>query len=286
MRPHGLPRLSEFLGALALATSCASPGPPQVAGPPASRPAASPRAAMTDLVAWIRTADYEGNRRELAKLFEAMDPYTRGSFASRARYWRGFAMWRRALNGFNDDVAKAELAEDLRSGIAEFEAALAADPRFTDAKVGLASCSVNLSILSSGAERTALFRWQWELLGEARKEAPENPRLAWVLGAAEFYAPPALGGGQERAIATYEAGLDSARKERAADPLDPSWGEPELLMNLAFSNLNRAQPDLDAADRYARAALAQVPNWHYVRDILIPQVQAARAKASAQEKNP
>ncbi len=283
MRPLGLPRLSGFLGALALATSCASPGPPQAAAPP---PAASPRTAMTDLVARIRTADYEGNRRELAKLFEAMEPYARGSFASRARYWRGFAMWRRALNGFNDDVGKTELAEDLKNGIAEFEAALTADPRFTDAKVGLASCSVNLSVLSSGPERTALFRRQWELLGEARKEAPKNPRLAWVLGAAEFYTPPSLGGGQEGAIATYEAGLESAKKERVADSLDPSWGEPELLMNLAFSNLNRAHPDLDAADRYARAALAQVPNWHYVRDILIPQVQAARAKASAQKKNP
>ncbi len=286
MRLHGLPRLSGFLAALALATSCASQGPQRAAAPPAPRASANPRAAMTELVARIRAADYEGNRGELARLFEAMEPYTRGPLASRARYWRGFAMWRRALNGFNDDAAKAELAEDLSNGIAEFEAALAADPRFTDAEVGLASCSVNLSVLSSGPVRTALFRRQWELLGEAQKEAPENPRLAWVLGAAEFYAPPALGGGQDKAIATYEAGLESARKERTVDPLDPSWGEPELLMNLAFSQLNRARPDLDAADRYARAALAQVPNWHYVRDILIPQVRAARAKAATQEKNP
>jgi hypothetical protein len=265
-----------------LATSCGSVGSRQTTTPPAPKPATDPRAAIAGLVAKIRTADYEGNRPELAKLFEEMAPYTHGPFASRAYYWRGFAMWRRALNGFNDNAGKAELAADLKSGIVEFEAALAADPEFTDTKIGLASCSVNLSVLSSpGPERMALFRRQWDLLGEAQKEAPKNPRLAWVLGAAQFYAPPALGGSQEKGIETYETGLESARQEQVADPLDPSWGEPELLMNLAFSNLNRAQPDLDAADRYARAALAQVPNWRYVRDILIPQIQAAKKKAGS-----
>ena len=32
-------------------------------------------------------------------------------------------------------------------------------------------------------------------------------------------------------------------------------GEPDLLMNLAWSNLHRKKPDLDAADRYAHQAL-------------------------------
>ena len=61
--------------------------------------------------------------------------------------------------------------------------------------------------------------------------------------------------------------------------LDPTWGQPELLMDLAFANLNRAEPDIAAADRYARAALALVPCWHYIRDILIPQIETAK-KAS------
>jgi len=34
--------------------------------------------------------------------------------------------------------------------------------------------------------------------------------------------------------------------------------------------------DADAAERDARAALKLVPNWHYVRDILLPQILAAR----------
>lgn len=231
---------------------------------------------MISIVARIQKADYEGDRKALASLKDELAPFAQeGPLVSRAHYWRGFAMWRRALNGFNDKADKTDLGADLKSCVAEFQAALAADSGLTDAKVGEASCTANLAFLESS--RTGFLR-QWELLREAQKEAPKNPRLAWALGAAQFYAPPAYGGGQELAISTYEAGLASAKQERVTDPLDPSWGEPELLMNLAFANANRAQPDLESADKYAHSALALVPYWHYVRDILVPQIQEAKAK--------
>jgi hypothetical protein len=74
--------------------------------------------------------------------------------------------------------------------------------------------------------------------------------------------------------------LEVIRKQKpTSDPLEPSWGEPELLMNRAWSNLNRTTPDLKAAEEDAQAALKIVPYWHYVRDILMPQIQAAQAKA-------
>ena len=63
------------------------------------------------------------------------------------------------------------------------------------------------------------------------------------------------------------------------DPLEPSWGKPELMMNLAYSFANKRMPDFEAAERNARAALEIVPYWHYVRDTLLPQILDARAKA-------
>lgn len=76
-------------------------------------------------------------------------------------------------------------------------------------------------------------------------------------------------------------GLEAARKEKGvkSDPLEPSWGEPELLAALAWANLHRTTPDLNAAEENARSALTLVPYWHYVRDILIPQIQAAKNKS-------
>jgi hypothetical protein len=59
--------------------------------------------------------------------------------------------------------------------------------------------------------------------------------------------------------------------------LEPAWGEPELLMNLSWSNLHKKEPDLKAAEQYARSALALIPNWHYVRDMLLPQIRASKS---------
>jgi hypothetical protein len=83
---------------------------------------------------------------------------------------------------------------------------------------------------------------------------------------------------QDRVMASYARGLQVIRasKDPGADSLEPRWGEPELLMNLAWSSLNKAVPDAAAAERYARQALALVPHWHYVRDILLPQIAKAR----------
>ena len=84
---------------------------------------------------------------------------------------------------------------------------------------------------------------------------------------------------QAKIIAMYERGLVLARTQtRPADPLAPSWGEPELLMNLAWSHLNKVTPDPGLAGKYAREALALVPDWHYLRNILLPQIEAARAR--------
>ena len=75
-------------------------------------------------------------------------------------------------------------------------------------------------------------------------------------------------------------GLELARRQkgRVTDLLEPSWGEAELLMNLAVANLNRTPPDLAAAEQYAQSALALVPYWHYVRDLLVPQIRKRKEK--------
>jgi hypothetical protein len=44
-------------------------------------------------------------------------------------------------------------------------------------------------------------------------------------------------------------------KSQTSDILMPSWGEPELLMNLAWANLNSSAPDRNAAEQYAQSAL-------------------------------
>ena len=242
------------------------------------------------IVAQIQRADYEGDRAALNQLYEQLLPFVdQPGLASRVRYWRGFAKWRRSINGFNETPTPKDLVEDLTQGESEFDASIQRDPGFVDAKVGAASCVVNRIFLEGTFSKEkdpqrlkGIMASTLELLKEAKAAAPENPRLLWVVGPNEWNIPPERGGGQEKALATYQKGLDAIRdhKESTSDPLEPTWGEPELLMSLAWSNLNRTTPDLTAAEQYAQAALKLVPYWHYLRDILMPQIQAAQAKAA------
>ena len=251
------------------------------AAPASAAPAERPRETVLKLVAQIQKADYEGDRSALQHLYADLEPFLADEkLASRVRYWRGFALWRRAVNGFNESADPKDIEHDLTQALAEFKESAAKDPAFVDAKVGTISCLGNLAYLARGyGDRVQeLIAQSSPLVKELKASNPENPRFVWVLGPILWNIPPERGGGQDKAIESYLKGLEAARKAKAtpSNPLEPSWGEPELLMSLAWSSLNRATPDVNAADQYAHSALALVPYWHYVRDILLPQIQTAK----------
>ena len=235
------------------------------------------------IVAQIQRADYEGNRAAMQRGYDDLKPFMEDQkLASRIRYWRGFAKWRRAINGFNDAVDPKELAQDLNTALNEFKAAIELDPKFVDAKVGIIS-SLGFLLFADPKDEARKKERIEQILAtekEASATAPDNPRLIWVRGPILWNSPPERGGGQDKAIANYQRGLEVCSKIKTSDdPLEPSWGKPELMMNLAYCYLNANSPNVNAAERNARAALEIVPYWHYVRDILLPQILAAKAKA-------
>jgi len=244
----------------------------------------SVRDSVAQIVSQIQRADYEGSQAGMQKGYDALTPFLENTdIGARVRYWRGFAMWRKAVNGFNDKVDLKELEQDLKQALGEFKDALAKDPGFIDAKVGMISCLGYMAFMyrENQARAKEFIGETFPLAKEVKEMAPDNPRFLWVLGPILWNTPPERGGGQDRAIENYERGLALWEKNKTAatDPLEPSWGKPELMMNLAYSLLNKSAPDVNAAERYARSALEIVPYWHYVRDILLAQILEAKAKA-------
>jgi hypothetical protein len=238
---------------------------------------------VVPIVVQIQHADYTGDQAAMQKGYEDLKPFLEDKeLASRIRYWRGFAQWRRAINGFNDSVDRDELEQDLKTALDEFRSATEKDPTLVDAKVGTISCLGYLAFMSRQDQERAkeLVGQIMPLVKEATDMAPDNPRLIWVRGPILWNTPPERGGGQDKAIENYQRGLEVCSKIKANDdPLEPSWGKPELMMSLAYSYLNTKPSDINAAERYARDALEIVPYWHYVRDILLPQILAAKTKA-------
>jgi len=245
-------------------------------------PANDAREQAVRIVAQIQRADYEGDRAAMQRDYDKLKPFVENQeLASRIRYWRGFAQWRRAINGFNDAVDPKELEQDLNTALDEFKIAMEKDPTFVDAKVGTISCLGYLAFMNRKDQTRAkeLVGQILPLVKEADEMAPNNPRLIWVHGPILWNSPPERGGGQDKAIQNYQRGLEACSKIKTSDdPLEPSWGKPELMMSLAYSYLNANSADVNAAERYARNTLEIVPYWHYVRDILLPQIVAAKAK--------
>jgi len=247
-----------------------------------ARPANDAREQAARIVAQIQRADYESDRAAMQRGYDELKPFTEDQkLASRIRYWRGFAQWRRAINGFNDAVDPKELEQNLNTALDEFKIVMEKDPTFVDAKVGTISCLGFLFFVHREDEARRKERREriLALVKEADEMAPDNPRLIWVHGPILWNSPPERGGGQNRAIQNYQHGLEACLKIKPSDdPLEPSWGKPELMMSLSYCYLNANSADLNAAEGYARNALELVPYWHYVRDILLPQIVAAKAK--------
>ena len=247
----------------------------------------TPRAQAIEIVARIQRADYEGDRTTLQKCYEQLTSLLDNKeLAARIRYWRGFALWRDAINGFNETSPNpSELEQLLMKAVDEFKAALASDPGFVDAKVGIISCLGYVTYIHRKEPDRAkeLVAQIMPMVEEAKAAAADNPRLIWVCGPILWYTPVDKGGGIDKVVENYERGLEVCAKVKpSTDPLEPSWGKPELLMSLAYTQLTKNPPDVEKAERNARAALAIVPYWHYARDLLLPQIAQAKAKQASQ----
>ena len=171
-------------------------------GAAASAPRESRREHITKLAAQIKRADYEGDRAALKRLYQELAPFADDKeLGTRVRYWRGFAMWRRALNGFNDSADPSELEQSLKQAISEFQEAMTKDPAFIDAKSSAGSCMGLLMFLygknpalapefNDANRRREFLLKALSYMNEAEAEEPKNPRVFWVLGGTAGSAVP------------------------------------------------------------------------------------------------
>jgi hypothetical protein len=232
------------------------------------------KASLTD-------ADYRGDLPRIASLRTQITPLSGDKdFGYLADYWTGFASWRLAINGANAQMAADDLKANLERATADFESSFRKKEDFADAYAAASSVHGWLAFLHR--DDPALMKSHLEIskqfLAKAEALEPANPRVLWVRGGAFLFAPPAYGGSVERAIEIYNNQVEASGPLTPNSPL-PDWGEPEALMSLAYAEMVKSTPDLNAATGDARAALTLQPQWHYVRDILMPQIETKRKHA-------
>lgn len=250
---------------------------------PSQRESTAAAQQLSDTVEAIRHADYRGERDELRRLAQAMPDSTTADLEKYRLYWRGFAYWRRAINGFNETSMPGDLMSDLELASTDLRAALRLDPSFEDAKSALAGCLMSEMFLAStkpAEVKTKIYEAGIAAIRALKESATDNPRSLWILGGNEMGAPPPWGGDMVKAAAIYERGLAAARREASQGtpaPWIPRWGAPECLMSLAYLHSHGIATRRDLARAYALGALAAAPDWHYVADILLPSIEALPA---------
>ena len=248
---------------------------------------AKTEARLTELVTAVRSADYRGDREALARLDTELARLDAGSLNEYRDYWRGFALWRRAINGFNETPRPDDVTADLQKAVERFQTSLQERPDWIEAKLALVGCWGNLIYLAGddAEKRKAIFAQSGPTFLWVMANAGDNPRALWIRGGMEFGAPPPIGGDFAKASATLRYGVACAWREALANPSPPAWiptwGGPENLMNLAYLFSHGKEPDRAAALAYAEGAVTAVPEWHYVRDILIPQIEALPVAVAA-----
>jgi hypothetical protein len=235
---------------------------------------------LSQLAGAILTADYRGERPRLRELATALQGVKAPELAAYRDYWRGFALWRRAINGFNETPNPPDLRDDLREAVVSFRASLAHQPGWIEAQVGMVGCWFSLLYLSGEdeTERRTILAEMVPMLREMTEKGNDNPRALWLVGGQQMWAPPPHGGDAVRASATYRRAVEAARREALkngqAPAWIPKWGGPENLMSLAYLYAHSSARNRDLAEAYAEGALTAVPDWHYVADVLLPQIQA------------
>lgn len=227
----------------------------------------------------LMSADYRADLEELARLRDEVLALTDDpALGYLAHYWAGFASWRIAINGASRGMSMQDLQAHLEKAETELEASIRRKDDFADghaAAAGVCGWLMGFYRNDPAGLRERIEKFE-RLLARAEELEPDNPRMLWVKAAPFLYLPPEKGGNIDRAIEIYRR-MDEVSQavSDAGSPL-PDWGKPEALMSLAFAHLQKAPPDVASAGEEARAALRLQPEWSYVRDVLVPQIEAAR----------
>jgi hypothetical protein len=194
-----------------------------------------------------------------------------------ADYWSGFANWRIVLNGVSAKMTPDEAKAHLRQAVVDFESSIQKKSDFADSYAGAAAVHGWLAAYSRDdqANMTKEIDNYKRLINRALELEPNNPRVLWIQAIPYLVMPPERGGSIDRAIELYRKMVENSGPPNPRSPL-PDWGKPEGLMSLANAHIMKPAPDIDAATEEARAALELQPQFHYVKDILVPQIEAKR----------
>jgi tetratricopeptide (TPR) repeat protein len=191
--------------------------------------------------------------------------------AALLHHYHGYALYRLAARHGCDEEADPrcvwQLLEQAKSALeASAERAPTAETHALLASVYGLMISENPSLGPSLGQRID------GLQADALALDPENPRVWLLKGIGEFFTPEAYGGGVEPALAALERSARAFETDAPVPPR-PRWGRADV--HLWLGQVHQAKGDADEARRHYERALELEPSNAWVRDHLLPALDAA-----------
>ena len=115
-----------------------------------------------------------------------------------------------------------------------------------------------------------------ELLDDAEKIDPANPRVYLIRGSMKFNTPKMFGGSYEDAAMNFRKAISLFEKQEQADSLKPSWGYLESMawLGRAYEQLNNN----DSAKFIYQKALSVEPEFGWIKYSLLPNLEKKMAE--------
>lgn len=185
------------------------------------------------------------------------------------QHYLGYALYREAtLRSDADPDAAGKLLKQAETALER-----SAELRPIPETHALLSAVLGMQIGSNPLKGMTLGMRIGKQTDRALELGPDNPRVWMIRGTGALYTPRMFGGGANKAERYFRKALELFPQDRPAPPL-PAWGYAEAYAWLGQVYAREKQSDR-ARDAYA-AALCLEPEFAWVRDVLLPQLEKAQ----------
>ena len=170
---------------------------------------------------------------------------------------------------------KGAASEHLKDTVDHLQKATEINPQAAEA-YSLLSSAYGRQISLNPIKGMTLGRKAQKALKKAAQLAPDNPRVVLCTAIRDFNTPGMFGGSKEKGLQGFQRAAELFAREEPSDPIRPVWGHSRTYAWLGLAYQDRGELALARA-AFAKA-LAINPDFSWVKNVLLPELEKAVAK--------
>ncbi len=176
---------------------------------------------------------------------------------------------------------KGAASEHLKAAVECLQKATEIDPQAAEA-YALLSSAYGRQIGLNPIKGMVLGRRAEKALKRAVQLAPDNPRVVLVAAIRDFNTPEMFGGSKEKGLQGFQRAAELFAQEGPIAPIHPAWGHSRTYAWLGLVYQERGE--LAQAQVAFAKALAINPDFSWVKNVLLPELEKAVAKHEQNRK--